>query len=261
MRTTAARLAAPLTRVCAAQGLLSTVTKSRDSHPPAAVRTLRFHVQDTGGGVRVVQQVLRTTGGDCRKVVASSLSDLFGKLGLPRAFRWGEGAWDVLSQSARDERDNRGGETSADLQHEQAEPEPIVAAQPTEASVPPAYDAAAVARPRKPTLRDAQGQPQDLAAALRSLDPLLNAIAAVPWLPHDAAGGERRHYIIHHALGELTAQGWALERGAAKVWAGARNADALAAEEEALGVDAASAQALKMVVFHARQLEKELGPP
>ena len=242
----------------AAQGLLSTVQKSRDSHPPAAVRTLRFHVQDTGG-VRVVQQVLRTTGGDCRKVVANSLSDLFGKLGPPRAFRWGEGAWDVLSESVRAERDNRGGETSADLQPEA--PEPVVQAQPAEASVPPAYDAAAVARPRKPTLRDAQGQPQDLAAALRSLDPLLNAIAAVPWLPHDAEGASRRHYIIHHALGELTAQGWTLERGAAKVWAGARNADALAAEEEALGVDAASAQALKMVVFHARQLEKELGPP
>ena len=259
MPATAVRCAASLTRVCAAQGLLSTVQKSRDSHPPAAVRTLRFHVQDTGGDVRTVQQVLRTTGGDCRKVVAQSLSDLFGKLGLPRAFRWGEGAWEPLSEAARADRDNRGGETSADLTPEPAEPS--AKAQPVEASVPPAYDASAVARPRPPTLRDAQGQPQDLAAALRSLDPLLNAIAAVPGLPHDAAGAERRHYIIHHALGELTTQGWALERGAAKVWAGARNADALAAEEEALGVDAASAQALKMVVFHARQLEKELGPP
>ena len=224
--------------------------KSRDNHPPAAVRTLRFHVEAKGGGVRTVQQVLRTTGGDCRKVVTQALSELFGQLGLPRAFRWGDGAWDVLSDSERAARDNRGGESSVD--HHAAAEAPVV---------PPAYDAAAVATPRKPDLRDAQGQPRDLASALRGLDPLLNAIAVVPWLPRDAEGASRRHYIIHHVLRELSTQGWSLERGAAKVWAGARNADALAAEEEALGLDGASAQALKMVVFHARALDKELGPP
>ena len=224
--------------------------KSRDSHPPAAVRTLRFHVEAKGGGVRMVHQTLRTTGGDCRKVVTVALSELFGQLGLPRTFRWGEGAWDVLSDDARAERDNRGGESSVDAAPAAEQP-----------AVPPAYDASAAASPRKPVLRDTAGQPQDLAAALRGLDPLLNAVAVVPWLPRDSEGAARRHYIIHHVLRELSTQGWAIERGAAKVWAGARNADALAAEEEALGVDAASAQALKMVVYHAKQLEKELGPP
>jgi hypothetical protein len=165
------------------------VQKSRDSHPPAAVRTLRFHVEAKGGGTRIVQQTLRTTGGDCRKVVTVALSELFGQLGLPRTFRWGEGAWDVLSEDARAERDNRGGESSVD-------------ATPA-AEVPPAYDAAAVASPRKPVLRDASGQPQDLAAALKGLDPLLNAIAVVPWLPRDAEGAARRHYIIHHVIREL----------------------------------------------------------
>ena len=86
-------------------------------------------------------------------------------------------------------------------------------------------------------------------------------MAAVPWLPLDAEGAARRHYIIHHVVRELATAGWAIERGAMKVWAGARDADALSAEEMALGLDAASAQALKMVVFHARQLEAELGAP
>ena len=242
--------AVSLNRLLAPQGLLSTVQKSRDSHPPAGVRTLRFHVHAAGGGTRVVTQVLRTTGGDCRRVVERSLCDLFGQLGLPREFRWGDGDWDVLSGEERAARDNRGDTTS----DEAAAPE---AAAP-EAPTPPAYDAQAVAR--SPKLRDASGAPQDLAAALAGLDPLLQAAAAVPWLPLDAEGAERRHYIIHHVIRELAAAGWALERGCLKVWQGARDADALAAEEMAAGVDAASAQALKMVVYHTRKMEAELGP-
>ena len=232
----------PLSHV---QGLLSTVQKSRDSHPPAAVRTLRFYLHTRSGGLRQVAVLLRTTGGDCRRVVERSLADLFAQCGLPRAFRWGEGAWGVLDSAALADR-NRASQPAPD------EPE---------AEAPPAaHDPDAVVRPRQ-NLRDAAGQPQELGAALAGMDPLLNAVAAVPWLPADSEGASRRHYIIHHVLRELATSGWALERGAAKVWAGQRDSAALAAEEMALGLDAASAEALKMIVYHARQLEAELGPP
>jgi hypothetical protein len=224
------------------------VQKSHDIHPPAGVRTLRFHVRAAGGKTRVITQLLKTTGGDCRRVVERSLAELFTQCGLPPSFRWGAGDWGVMSEEARAERDNRGDDA----------PEQPAAQEPPAAPLAAAYDPAAAVRAPSPA--GAQSSP-DLAAALAGLDPLLNAVAAVPWLPLDSEGNQRRHYIIHHVVRELAVQGWALERGAMKVWSGARDADALAAEEQALGLDAASAQALKMVVYHARQLEAELGPP
>ena len=224
--------------------------KSRDSHPPAGVRKLRFHVHAAGGKTRVVTQVLRTTGGDCRRVVERSLAELFAQMGLPSAFRWGTGDWGVLSQDERDARDNRNADgAAAAAESPQQAPEP---------HVPAAYDTAAAVRPAG--ARSA-GSPEEFAAALAALDPLLNAVAAVPWLPADAAGAARRHYIIHHVMRELATGGWAIERGCMKIWSGARDGDALTAEELALGLDGASAQALKQVMFHTRQLEAELGPP
>jgi hypothetical protein len=236
---------AALRALSARQGLLTTVQKSRDSHPPAGVRSLRFHMHTSDGQTRAVTQVLRTTGGDCRRVVERSLSELFAQCGLPRAFRWADGDWVPLSEDARAERDNRG------------DPAPQPQPPPAEPPVAAAYAADNVARPP----RAADGSPVDLASALKSLDPLLNAVAAVPWLPLDEAGAARRHYIIHHVIRELASAGWAIERGCVKIWNGRRDADALEAEELAAGTDAASAQALKMVVFHARALEAELGPP
>lgn len=238
--------------LAALQGMLTTVQKARDSHPPAGVRTLRFHLVggSGGGGVRTVQQVLRTTGGDCRRVVERALSDLFAQCGLPRAFRWGDGDWALLTEEELKTRDNRGDGTTA------AAAEPEAAAEP----VPPAYDPAAVAR-QPSRLRDSRGAPRDLAAALAALDPLLNALAAVPWLPATPEGAERRHYLLHTVVRELEADGWQLERGCAAIWAGERAAEALLAAEAARGVDAASQEALKQVLFHARALEAELGPP
>ena len=225
------------------QGLLSTVQKSKDSHPKAGIQRLRFHVHD-GDRTRVVEQVLKTTGGDCRLVVERSLAELFTKLGLPPSFRWGAGDWSVLSESERAARDNRGGA------------EETVSEQPPAQPLPPAFDAQAVAPRRAPP-----GDARDLAEALAAMDPLLHAVAAVPWLPSSPEGAARRHYLIHDVVGSLEAEGWNISRGVGKIWTGARDSDALMAEEDSAGVDAASLQALKAVLFHAHRLEQELGPP
>ena len=233
------------------QGLLSTVQKSKESHPPASVQRLRLHVrEDTPDRrIRVVEHTVRTTGGDCQAVVERSLGEMFGKLGLPPGFRWGAGDWQLLTKSELSERDNREPQASP-------EAEPQAAAAETEQRPAPAFDAEAVAPRRKP-LADAQS----LAEALQRLDPMLEALAAVPWLPLSPAGAERRHYLTHHVLGTLGQDGWRLERGVASIWSGARDVDALVSDELEAGTDAASVQALKLVMCHARKFEEELGPP
>ena len=233
------------------QGLLSTVQKSRESHPPASVQRLRLHVREDKGDrrIRVVDHTVRTTGGDCRAVVERSLGELFGKLGLPPGFRWSAGDWQLLSKSELSDRDNREPQASTETEPPAAEPEP-------EQRPAPAFDAEAVA-PRRQPPSDAQS----LAEALQRLDPMLEALAAVPWLPLSPAGAERRHYLTHHVLGTLGQDGWRLDRGVARIWSGARDVDALVSEELEAGTDAASTQALKMVMHHARKFEAELGPP
>jgi len=226
------------TSLAALQGLLSTVQKSKDGHPPAAVQRLRFHLHAAEGGTRRVEAVLRTTGGDCRGVVERGLGELFGKLGLAPAFRWGAGDWEVLSEKVRAERDNRGGGEA-----EAAQPPPP----------PPPPQPAQAQRPQQPS--------PPLAETLAALDPALHALAAVPWLPASEEGALRRHTLIHDILPNLVRRGWCLERAAHKVWLGERNTARLLASEAAAGADAASLEAVKQLLFHAKRLEKELGPP
>ena len=91
------------------QGVLDAVTKSR-TIPDAGIKRLRFFVRDAEApeGVRVVTQNFKTTGGDCRNLVAKQLAALFAAVGVPSEFQWGEGDWTRDPESAPNAR-NRGG--------------------------------------------------------------------------------------------------------------------------------------------------------
>lgn len=233
--------------LAALQGLLSTVQKSKDSHPPAQIQRLAFHVHAQGGGTRRVEVLLKTTGGNCRAVVEKSLAGLFAQLGLPPSFRWGSGDWDILSETARAERDNRG-DSPPSAEAQSTTPAAAAAAPP-----PPAPERSAAPVPERTAA--------ELADALKQLDPALNALAFVPWLPSDEQGALRRHYILHEVLPGLVAKGWAIDSGVRRIWLGERDSASLVAAEMAAGTDAASCEAAKQVLFHTRALETELGAP
>jgi hypothetical protein len=232
--------------LAALQGLLTTVQKQKDGHPPASIQRLRFHVYESGSQTRTVELLLKTTGGDCRSVVQRSLGQLFSSVGLPPNFRWGTGDWAVLSEETRKERDTRGGS------EEVVEPPPPPPDPPRQEE-PQARPARAAAAP--PT------DPIPLAEALLKLDPILAALACVPWLPPTEDGALRRHHLLHEALPALERDGWRLSRGAQKVWLGLRNAETLLEEERSAGLDAASGEALRALLFHTYRLEEELGAP
>lgn len=64
--------------------------------PPAQTLNLRFYIlQDVNNVSQVVPQsfMLRTTGGNCKHVVQTSLSAFFGRCGLSDVFKWDDVYW------------------------------------------------------------------------------------------------------------------------------------------------------------------------
>ena len=90
------------------QGVLDAVTKSK-SIPDAGIKRLRFYVRDESApeGTRVVPFTFKTTGGDCRNLVARQLTQLFDAVGVPSAFKWEPGDWEHSPKSAENA-SNRG---------------------------------------------------------------------------------------------------------------------------------------------------------
>ena len=93
----------------------SAVTKSK-SIPNAGIKRLKFYIRDEaasdGSGVRLVPFKFKTTGGDCRNLVASQLKQLFVDVGVPPEFRWEAGDWENDPDNAENAQ-NRGDEAVA----------------------------------------------------------------------------------------------------------------------------------------------------
>jgi len=70
-------------------GVLDSVTKSKEM-PNAGFQRLKFYIRDDAApeGVTMVPFTLKTTGGDCRNLVARQLSQLFKDVGIAPDFRW-----------------------------------------------------------------------------------------------------------------------------------------------------------------------------
>ena len=84
----------------AIQTVLDSVTRDKTT-PNAGIKRLKFFVHDDESpeGVRVVPFSFKTTGGDCRNLVARQLRDVMAKVGVPGDFRWDPGDWDVRDSS------------------------------------------------------------------------------------------------------------------------------------------------------------------
>ena len=211
------------------QGVLDAVTKSR-SIPHAGIRRLRFYVRDAEApeGVRLVAFKFKTTGGDCRNLVARQLTRLFEEVGVPSEFRWEEGDW-VNDPDAAVNASNRGDEPGL----------------------------AGGAEGRGPT-KNARGvDAKTLMGALKHNDKLFELIAAVPWIP-EPEGDDRVRAIHREVIPKLLSNGWEITANGAvdKIWAGERDEGVLLD-----GLDAASGLAVSAIVKHARNFERQLGAP
>mmetsp|Transcript_13139 Transcript_13139/g.43284 ORF Transcript_13139/g.43284 Transcript_13139/m.43284 type:complete len:305 (+) Transcript_13139:50-964(+) len=256
--------------LAALQSLADIVERTRDGHPPARVSRLLFHVHAPPGGagskgakskrgrggkeglVRV-EHVLKTTGGDCRHVVQRSLSELFAKLGIERDFTWGEGAWQILSEEEQAERNAPASSSSPEQTPETVESPPSAPPPPPPPSPPPQSSQA----------HDEGAGPPPISESIQRMDPALQLLAAVPWLGARTDEESRdRVKLAMQSLDHLERNGWRLREGAELIWAGgdaSESSEALLSALSHATLDEGSREALKQLLFHTKQLEREHG--
>lgn len=231
------------------QGVLDAVTKSRVI-PDAGIKRLKFYVRDAAApeGVRVVTQNFKTTGGDCRNLVARQLKELFSAVGVSPEFRWNEGDWTHDPESATNAR-NRGDVAKGwDLYP--------AARSHADAARAASSSSSRFSSDRDDVPRDDTKRRADLHGALKVNDKLFEAIAAVPWIP-EPVGDDRVRAINDEIVPRLEKEGWRVSRDVIeRIWRGERD-DASVMD----GVDAASGLALSAIVRHSRNFDRAYGKP
>ena len=216
----------------AIQTVLDSVTRDKTT-PNAGIKRLKFFVMDDESpqGVRVVPFSFKTTGGDCRNLVAKQLKDVMAKVGTSSDFRWDPGDWEVRADAGYVARSQN----------------------PWSNVKGTSYDDETGEDGSIETNRRRRG---DLVAALKIADGLFKAIAAVPWIP-EPQGDDRVRVINAEIVPRLAKEGWALDKDRVeRIWRGERD-DASVMD----GLDAASGLALQAIVKHARAFDRAYGKP
>ena len=245
------------------QGVLDAVTKSK-SIPDAGIKRLRFYVRDESApeGTRVVPFTFKTTGGDCRNLVARQLTQLFDAVGVPSAgasadaseigFKWEPGDWEHSPKSAENA-SNRGDVAEGwnlypvARGHETDKRTTSAAASSSSSTSSSSSSSARTNGARRGGA---------LMGALKINDKLFEAIAAVPWIP-EPQGDDRVRAINAEIVPRLAKEGWDVSReNIERIWRGERD-DAAVME----GLDAASGLALGAIIRHARNFDRVYGTP
>jgi len=225
------------------QGTLDGVRRST-TPPSARVKRLVFHVRDDDvdeGGTRAVRFTLRTTGGDCRNVMKRDLGGLFAALGIEREFEWDEEDWRSTRTDEEVEEERRRRSEHAETSRSSGEEE-----------VAQAYR-------EQPAGKARGAETRDVHSALKDLDPALEAIAAVAWLPDaekDVEEGERKRIVQYEVIPHLVREGWNLKGETLEaIWRGERDEKILLD-----GIDGGSALAVLAILKHTKNLERMYGP-
>lgn len=182
-------------------GFMSNVSNPDEEFMPAQKIAMHFWVIETvdddndGNGtetetetetLRKVEFALRTTGGDCKNLVQRQLEDLFRSVGIEDpTFEWDDKFWQsdtkLKPQDFDDDDDDAKKEGKED---------------------------------GETSSRNKKAPPMSIDEILQNLDPVLQAIAAVPWLqPNDRIAV----FVKEKAFSDLEAQGWRNLKPAATV--------------------------------------------
>lgn len=194
-------------------GFMGTIRAKEDHLPPADVQRLRFFVKEEGDELREVELVLRTTGGNCKNVVAKSLGEFFAQVGLPERFEWDPGMWGYnLSLEQRRVTSHTDDEELYRQQEMLQEAEELV----SEARAVRVTHAACMREGARPVALTTPPLPRS--------QQMLQAIAAVPYLGSEHALARRAQNDFLRTLSE---RGYNLRGAVERVWQGERDEDAL----------------------------------
>ncbi|KAK3260137.1 hypothetical protein CYMTET_30892 [Cymbomonas tetramitiformis] len=220
------------------QGFLSSVKKLQGEYPPAGVHRLKFHIRGRNDELRQVGTVLKTTGGDCRKLVEVSLSGLFTHCGLSPIFRWDPGYWEM-----------------SEVDDGLLKPDPSESASysPPPTSSPPSPPPQS-SQPGEGTCWAAVEQSRILVWAACHIPVWaacrVPAVAAVPWLIGQGDG--QVEIITNDVLPEFEGRGWEISEAATRIWQGERDEASLKK-----GLNNASQLAIDRLLYHTRAFEEQ----
>lgn len=257
------------------QGFLSSIRTLEGQYPPAGNHTLRFYLRKSDGEFHQIVAPLRSTGGDCQKLIEVQLAKLFEQCGLPASFTWDSGFWEMgkapdapkaeqtteFSTAAPEYNfhnpfKNKASQPKTDTQEGSTEEEGTPSEGPRgldqwkdgvhKIEVDPEQ------KSRVQAELENDGHIVDLRQALEALDPLLEAVAAVQWIPEDDT---RDKVIRNDVVDHLEENGWKIREAAQALWRGDRDMSVFESK-----VDPNSYALISRVLQHVKEFEAEQAP-
>eukprot|EP00887_Chlorella_sp_A99_P005361 scaffold1.g5361.t1 len=222
--------------------------RSPDGYPAASMRTVRFGVQR---GPRLMQAKcqLKTTGGDCSRLVATNLGRLLEELGIRPSHFWFDGGEFAPSSSGVAGSSVGGGSKRAGGGGASEAPAPekvaAVRAQAAAAGFPSQTITEEEFRQLEQHQADVRAAREGTAEARGELADMLKGMEQLL---------ATASFIGGRVLDELEGAGWDLRGAVVRIWAGEREARHLVA-----GKDDASREAIKLVLWHALQYDSKHG--
>jgi hypothetical protein len=225
-----------------------------ESYPAASIQTVRF-THPAGNTLRCL---LKTTGGDCSRLVQHSLGQLLHGCGLNAFVYFDKGEFQPKPTRAPRRAAPRRAPAApppspADVDAVRARA--AAAGFPSQAITEAQFEELEA---DQDALRKAKEVAQDavesLQADLARLDPLLKACAALPWMAHVEGGLERSQRVRTEVVDHLEGLDWDIRGPLAKLWAGERSEGVLTR-----GKEGGSKAAVQALLFHAKLLDIEYG--
>ncbi|KAL3148814.1 hypothetical protein ABBQ32_001697 [Trebouxia sp. C0010 RCD-2024] len=166
------------------------------------------------------------------------------KLKQPKSFTSGEQFLDVAQSSTQQSHDD------AVTDEVRQEAVPSGAAQQQMAAEGPEAEGNALASQQHE--QEIDSELVAVKGQVKKLEPLLAALAAVPWIDPDAEDGHRVPFIKTTVLDEVEGMGWDVRGVVTRLWAGEQDLDYLIAEK-----DVGSQLALQTIVDFAKRFEAD----
>ncbi|KAL4430825.1 hypothetical protein ABPG75_006081 [Micractinium tetrahymenae] len=233
-------------------------------YPAASIKHVSFTFRDpyAGGRLNRVRCQLKTTGGNCGVLVQRSMAELLHRMGLNPLFYFDGDQFrprpapqPQVVPKPRSTAPRSAEPTSAEVQAVRAKA--AAAGFPSQTITEEQFrQMEAQSEASREERQKAAEEAAQAAERLKKIDPLLQAVAAVPWLTDVRVQGaeERVQMIKSKVVDEIESWGWDVRGPVRRIWTGERDLSVL---EQ--GKDSGSREAIKAILFHAVKNDSKYG--
>lgn len=244
--------------------------RSPTSYPAATVKNFSFTLPNDNGQIQQVRCQIKTTGGDCSKLVQQRLADLLFQCGVNSNFYFDRDEFRPklpplrprIVHKPKSPGSKASSESSVQPPYEQvfaeARTKALAAGVPSQTITEDEFNKLERQQTENKEAKEAASAQVDaLAADLEKLNPLLQAVALVPWMMHakeDPKSLEKAEIVKTKVLDELESWGWDVRGPVRKIWAGERDEKVLVK-----GKEGGTVAAIQTLLMHAKAGDEAMG--